>query len=336
MNVSPARVRVHPGSRVCAVIVSRIGDTLLVTPALRALRARCAHLTVLAHPQRLDVLRNLDFIDALGAITKQSAWFRGLVHGRRHDVAVCWGSEPALLRYCMRVADNSIAFDHPAYREIEGPVIRVPVPEDFSLHAVRERALLVAAASVEVGDERLAYRVTEEETRFARQWISQQVSGDASVLVGFQAFSFPTKAHRDWPIERFVDLASRMCAAIPGLHLILLGDAAAREKVAILEKALPGRVTIAAGRLALRESAAVMSELALYVGVDTGPTHIAGALGIPMVALYHPRYPARNLMSLDNPRCMVLEGAANAGMESISVDAVFDAACKLLASAPRA
>lgn len=335
MSVSPLQVRLHPGSRVCAVIVSRIGDTLLVTPALRALRAGCAHLTVLAHPQRLDVLRNLDFIDHLAPVTKISAWIRGMVPQRRHDLAICWGAEPALLRYCTRVADSCIAFDHPAFREIKGAVLRVPVPEDFSLHAVRERALLVAAASVEVLDERLAYLVTPAETRFARQWISQQVPDDASLLVGFQAFSFPTKAHRDWPLERFMDLARRLCAAMPGLHLIILGDAAARQRVSALEKSLPGRVTVAAGRLALRESAAVMRELALYIGVDTGPTHIAGALGIPMVALYHPRYPARNLMPLGNPHCIVLEGSAGAGMEGISVDAAFDAACKSLASAPR-
>ena len=119
---------------------------------------------------------------------------------------------------------------------------------------------------------------------------------------------------------------------MPNVHLIVLGDAAARERVSVFEKAIPGRVTIAAGRLALRESAAVMRELALYIGVDTGPTHIAGALGIPMVALYHPRYPGRNLMPLDNPRCIALEGSVDLGMEGIAVDAVFSAATSALAS----
>jgi len=332
MSTSSDPIRIYPGASVCAVIVSRIGDTLLVTPALRALRSVCSHLSVLAHPQRVDVLRHLGFIDELAPITKNSAWFRYMVSRQRHDVAICWGAEPSLLRYCLRVADRSVVFDHPVFRKIEGQVLRVPVPEDASLHAVRERALLVEAASIVVGDCRLAYHVTEDERRCARQWISRRVSRDAPILVGFQPFSFPTKAHRDWPMERFVELARRLCAATPTVHLVVLGDAAARERVSAFEKALPGRVTIAAGQLALRESAAVMRELALYVGVDTGPTHIAGALGIPMVALYHPRYPGRNLMPLDNPRCITLEGSVDAGMEGIEVDAVFSAASRLLAS----
>ena len=185
---------------------------------------------------------------------------------------------------------------------------------------------------MEVRDVRLAYRVTEDERRHARRWIAQQGSKDGSLLVGLQPFSFPTKAHRDWPMERFLELARRLCAAMPNAHLIVLGDAAARERVSAFEKALPGRVTIAAGQLALRESAAVMRELALYVGVDTGPTHIAGALGIPMVALYHPRYPGRNLMPLDNPCCITLEGSVDAGMEGIAIDEVFAAASRLLTS----
>ncbi len=332
MSTSIDPIRIHAGASVCAVIVSRIGDTLLVTPALRALRAACAHLSVLAHPQRMDVLRHLDFIDELAPITKNSAWFRSVIVRKRHDVAICWGAEPSLLRYCLRVADRSVVFDHPVFRPIKGQVLRVPVPEDASLHAVRERALLVEAASVEVRDVRLAYRVTEDERRHARRWIAQQGSKNGSLLVGLQPFSFPTKAHRDWPMERFLELARRLCAAMPNAHLIVLGDAAARERVSAFEKALPGRVTIAAGQLALRESAAVMRELALYVGVDTGPTHIAGALGIPMVALYHPRYPGRNLMPLDNPRCITLEGSVDAGMEGIEVDAVFSTASGLLMS----
>ena len=41
----------------------------------------------------------------------------------------------------------------------------------------------------------------------------------------------------------------------------------------------------------MRENAAIMAHLSLYIGVDTGPTHLAGALDIPMVAMYHSYHP---------------------------------------------
>jgi heptosyltransferase-3 len=53
----------------------------------------------------------------------------------------------------------------------------------------------------------------------------------------------------------------------------------------------------------LRRTAALMNSLDLYVGVDTGPTHIMGALGRPMVPLYHCSSPSRLLMPLEHPCC---------------------------------
>jgi len=121
-----------PHRAVLAVVVARIGDTLLVTPALRALKQSSGRLTVLAHPKRLEVLRNLSFIDELGGITKNTAWLKALISSR-YDLAVCYGREPALFRYCARTADHVIAFDSPELRGLFGKAVtRVPVPPESS------------------------------------------------------------------------------------------------------------------------------------------------------------------------------------------------------------
>jgi heptosyltransferase-3 len=85
-----------------------------------------------------------------------------------------------------------------------------------------------------------------------------------------------------------------------------------------------------------------MAGLDLYIGVDTGPTHIAGALGIPMVALYHCAYPGRNLAPLQHPACAAIEHPLTgtsvdiaASMADIPVDAVVQAAMDLLARGTR-
>ena len=101
-------VTLDGGSKVLALAVARIGDTLLVTPALRALGDVAGQLTVLAHPQRKDVLRNSDFIDELGAVTKRSAWLRGRLAPGRFDAAFCWGREAALLRFALRSARRCV------------------------------------------------------------------------------------------------------------------------------------------------------------------------------------------------------------------------------------
>jgi heptosyltransferase III len=333
-------IKLAGDASVLAVIVARIGDTMLATPALRALRRAAGRLTVLAHPKRREVLQHLDFIDELGSITKDSAWLRRWFRRRRYDLAICYGSDPQLLDFCVRVAARTVAFDHAELRGTGGQtVVRVPVPEISSMHAVRERLLLAEAAGVHADDLSLAYSVTPQERLEAVAWIARNTAGGAGPLIGLQPLSFATKAHRDWPADRFVALAARIAEAHPRSHIFILGDAGARPLAPAFEAALPGRCTVAAGQLALRQSAALMQQLDLYVGVDTGPTHIAGALRVPMVALYHAAYAGRYLQPLDHPRCVVIEhpltlsaGRDDAGMDAITLDEVWEAAQSLLRS----
>jgi heptosyltransferase-3 len=333
-------IQLASDASVLAVVVARIGDTLLATPALRALRRASGRLTVLAHPKRLEVLQSLDFIDELGSITKDSAWFGRLFRRRRYDAAFCYGRDTALLDFCVRVAAKTVAFDHAELRGTGGQaVVRVPVPDVSSMHAVNERLLLAEAAAVHAGDLRLAYCVTPQEHIEAMAWIERNTAKTAGPLIGLQPLSFPTKAHRDWPLDRFVALAGRIARAYPQSHIFILGDASARPLASAFEAALPGRCTVAAGRLALRQSAALMQRLHLYVGVDTGPTHIAGALHVPMVALYHAAYAGRYLKPLDHPRCVVIEHPLTlterrdgASMDAITLNQVWEAADRLLRS----
>ena len=99
-------------ARVLIVTVARIGDTLLATPVMRAARAAVprGELTVLAHPDRLQVLRGLPFIDELRAITKHRARWLGWFGGRMHALAMVYGRDPALARFALRVATRAVAF----------------------------------------------------------------------------------------------------------------------------------------------------------------------------------------------------------------------------------
>lgn len=342
---------IRPDAAVLVIIVARIGDTLLATPAMRALKAAIpqGRLTVLAHPKRLEVLQHLPFIDVLEGITKTSAPARGWIGKNRYDVALVYGHDAALVRYALRASDGVIAFrqrDAALNRRLAHLVEEPSEPQ----HAVLHRLSLLAPLGLEAAGDprlasqglaadnlRLAYCVTGEERAWARQWLAAQVP-PGRPLIGLQMASFPTKAHRDWPVSSFQELMVRIAATRAEARFLLLGDAAAAVKAAPVLAACPQQAVLAAGRLSLRRSAALMAELDLYIGVDTGPTHIAGALGIPMVALYHCAYPGRNLAPLQHPACAVIEhpltgksAATTASMADIPVAAVWQAAMDLLA-----
>jgi len=86
-----------------------------------------------------------------------------------------------------------------------------------------------------------------------------------------------------------------------------------------------------------------MSRLDLYVGVDTGPTHIMGALHRPMVELYHCHSPSRLLAPLEHPCSYPVDhprAAEGCGPETpmaeITVDSVWTRVVEAMTAYPPA
>lgn len=326
----PLILRERP--RLLVICVARFGDTLLITPTLAALKVRWpqAHLTVLAHPARRAVIDHLTCIDRLGAITKQRAFWCGRWPGRYYDAAIVFGDDVPLFAYARRVARAVVGFtgDEPGRRDcLTHPVPRPLLPTP----AAEERALLLAPFGLVAEDLHLRYVVTAAEGAAAAAYI-ETANWQESRLVGFQLQSFPSKAYRDWPPGHFAELARALLARYPDLRILLLGGPESRDLAAGLATELGERVSSLAGVFSMRDNAAMIRRLALYVGVDTGPTHLAGALDVPMVALYHCYHPGHLLAPQGHPALTVLEHPAvrperSASMADISVASVYAAAC---------
>jgi len=311
---------------ILVINVSRIGDTLLVTPAVRALAKAfpAARITFLGHPKRMEVVEHLPFLACVGAITKHRALWRGWLPGKRWDLALVFGFDEPLAAYALRVARHVVAFRQ-QNAQLNAKLFRcIEKPAFQTLHAALHPLLFTRALGVPDAGLRLAYEVTPEERSWARQ-----TAPKGKPLVGLQVASFPTKGYRDWPLENFAALGQRILARWRGAHLVFFGGSGDEERTRQIVARFPGQATSFAGKLTLRQSAALMNELDLYVGVDTGPTHIMGALDAPMVALYHCYSPSRVLAPLERARCYVVDHprtqscSAETPMAELPVDAVW-------------
>ena len=335
------RKLVGPIKRILVINVARIGDTILAVPVFRALRAAYpqAEIVCLAHPKRVEVLQGLRQIDRSAPISKRSAPFMGWL-GKSYDLALVFGHEPALLNYALRVARQVVALPsgNPA---IDGRLF-AQVPDKGILHAVDDRLRWLDVLQIPPSSRRLDYQLTEAERKFAASWIIDHC-GDRRPRVGFQIASFPTKAYRNWPQKNFRILGERLIARFPESEIMILGDrpdAVAGEELAT---ALGSHCHNLAGRLSLRQTLALMATLDLYVGVDTGPTHLAGALGIPMVAMYHCLHPGRYLAPLEHPSYLGVvehpvaldQASASCAMDAVTVDAVWEHVVRALDSGDR-
>jgi len=340
---SPGNQEISVPSEVLVINVSRIGDTLLCTPALRAMAAAwpTCRITFLGHPKRVEVIRHLPFLARVAAISKQRAIWLGRLSwlaGKRYDLAFVYGHDRPLLEYALRVAKHVVAFrqedeniNRRLYRAVEHPAFQ-------TTHSVKIQLLLPAAMGVEPAGLALAYRVSDDEKSWAAAELKKQLPAGAGPLIGLQVASFPTKAYRDWPLENFVALCERILAAYPVAHFLIFGGSEERERTEALKAHLGARASLFAGRLSLRQTAALMNTVDLYVGVDTGPTHIMGALHRPMVALYHGYSPSRVLSPLEHPCAYPIDhpradrGATpETPMAEIPVSAVWDRVAAALA-----
>ena len=287
--------------RILVINVTRIGDTLLATPAIRALARgfQGAEITCLGHPKRVEVLAHLPFVQHIGAITKHRAQWMGRFGGKRYDWAFVYGFDQALVRYALRAAPKVVAF-HQGNPAIDALLYRaVTPPSTQDTHAVTVQLALPASIGVSPAGLYLSYHVTEQEKALARQRLSL-LPELSKPLIGLQVASFPTKAFRDWPLEHFIALCERIRAHYPSAHFVIFGGPLEKQQTEALHRRFQDCSTLFAG-LPLRPTAALMDELDLYIGVDTGPTHMMGALHRPMVTLYHTRCPSRIFGQLEHP-----------------------------------
>lgn len=328
----------HAAQKILVINVTRIGDTLLNTPAIRAIANKFANaaITCLGHAKRVEVLQHLPYLAIADKIDKKSAVWRGrigVLTGKSYDWAFVWGDDMALHRYALRVAKRVVA-----YRQQDDALNSqffhtAASPALYAMHGAAMQLQLPRSVGINTNNFKLDYVVTDSESRDAKQRLAKE-AGDAKPLIGLQVASFPTKAYRDWPITHFIALARRIVAAFPKAKFVMFGGPDDIARIAPFRDALPESTIVYAGAISLRETVAVMNEIDLYVGVDTGPTHLYGALGKPMVAMYHSSLPSALYAPWDHPALYVVDhpltgkvvvgGGAEAGtMADISVEAVW-------------
>jgi heptosyltransferase-3 len=331
------KVRLPRDARVLVIVIARIGDTLMMTPVLRALRAAIpdGELVCMAHPTRIAVLEGLPYLDDLVPIEKKRASLMGRLPRRRFDYAVVNATDTAVLEYALRVADRVVAHKQ-ADPAINARLWRIAASGEGTHHGVDDRMLLLEPFDVAPAGRRLDFVVSTDEAEKAEAWLAGRgvaVGRDATLLVGLQMAGFRTEPFRRWPTASFASLCERIAAARPGARFIVFGDKYDIPEAEALRQALGARVVIAAGQLDLRESAAVLARTNLYIGVDTGPTHLAGALGLPMIGLYFCRCPGELLAPLDHPAFLEIvehprsleQCDDSASMSEVSVDRVWAA-----------
>lgn len=340
--------------RILAIHVARIGDTLLTTAALRHLSQVYpqAQIDFLGHAKRIEVLEHLPYLHHIGGISKKSAQFKGwcakLMGRKPYDLAFVWGHDAELVAYARRVSKRLVIsrqLDEVA-NKLADQVVEFPNDTNLLGEAEDKPLAQWILDVVEQGTQTKAaslhadYEVTPAEAAAAEALLHQYTAGKRLQSIGLVVESHPAGAHRDWPIENFVALTQRLAAEQSDRLFVLIGGKLPEAKVLALQHVLGNRLIDLSGKLSLRQSAAIIGALDLYIAVDTGPSHIAAALGTPSVVMFHCMRAGEYLLAPRHPECLIIVNhplartvcTFDSSMADIGVDVVYPHCVALLKS----
>ena len=287
----------------------QLGDVVLSLPALAAIRRRFprARVTVAVGGAAASVVELACVADDVLAVDRVglrdgpkhlSVWQIGKlvleVRRRKFDFVIDLHSlsETNLLGFLSGASRRLYARRPTRSLDYLSNFPTKPPVEDRSKHAI-ERYLDVLAP-LNVGEVARTPRlpVREEDGRAVEELLRKagqraKASTDAP-LVGF----FPGAGHpsRRWPIERFAELAHAL-ERNDSVRVVLFAGPEERALVKESRAKFPVS-TIVLDRLTIPQLAAAAARLSVFVSNDTGPMHIAAAVGTPVVVLmeHHPMF----------------------------------------------
>jgi lipopolysaccharide heptosyltransferase I len=213
---------------------------------------------------------------------------------------------------------------------------RISVPPECS-HAQEKNLLFCSYLECPAGKEDFYLCTGVLAERRAGEFLARHGVGENDVLVYLHAAArWQTKF---WLRERWAELADRL--GRDGLRVVFGGSGKDRDYLAPIVDRMAQAPLVAAGELDLAGSAALLKRSALYIGLDSGPMHLAALAGVPVVVLFGPTHPERvgpyNVehrvvrdTSLPCLGCRKRSCAHLSCMEGISVDMVHAAAQNLL------
>lgn len=289
------------------VKLASLGDVLLATPALRALRERypAARLDVLTTGAGATLLRDSPLIDHVYTLDKYALDHPSdILQSPRRALR----SIPQLLMLRRTGYDAvlllhhlTLAFGRLKYRTLaaalnprytagldngHGQFLDVRVPDHgFGARHEAEYALAVAAS---VG---ATLSPRDRDLCIADLGWDEVVPDPepAPSLIALHPGSGGYSLARRWPEERFAGLALALHAAYRA-RIVLVGgsDEIALHRRILTELHHPAWASSRAGQMSPRELAGALARCALLIGNDSFPVHLAAAVGTPVVAIFGP------------------------------------------------
>lgn len=286
--VAHAIKRVHPGSRIGWVVQSGLESLLAGDTAVdEIIRINIPSTSNPGATKRA-------YLDAAVATFKELSMLRRKFKSSGYDIVIDLHASfrSGLISFA---CPNCLRYGLVDAKELNTFFQNELIPLDSSKpHAVDKNLACLASFGIQSSPEDFFLQLADDVIQVAKRfWAALGLDESKPVLYANPCARWTTKM---WNMKAWARLIEMM---VDELDAIVLfgggqGDAAYIEQIfSFLSESRMGSVRNIAGKLRPIESAALMSMCRAYVGVDSGPMHMAAFLGLPIVAIFGPTDPKK-------------------------------------------
>jgi heptosyltransferase II len=323
--------------KICVVRLGGFGDILITTPTIRAIAAHynTTAIDYIVAPNNADALTGTPYIRTVIPFNKRTDTtlatfpaFLKQLKAARYDLFLNF--QPSVKTELMALASG--ASQRIRFRKDQA----LQPATGKMLHAIDDFGKEVLRLGITVTDRQMDFVIPDDaRVSAARLLTEHQLLPDQPFVAVNPGASHSVNR---WPAAQFAGLFQQLAQKLPHVGCVLLGgpdDRALAEQIATLA-GMP--VANLAGKMRFKELGAVLERASVLVTGDTGPQHIAAAVGTPLVSLFGPADPDRT-GPIDVPALVVFNDSLDcvpcrsrtcrrgdlACMNQLSVERVLDA-----------
>lgn len=279
-----------------------LGDAVMTTPALQRLRSSFphAHISLLATPLTANLFIGSPLLDEVIEYRRREEGVRAVINtakilrAQRYDLAVLFQNafEAALLAWLggarLRVGfatqGRGLLLTHQVERRAQQPH---QLHDYLEIVAACERICLGADFKPAIENPAPSLTASATQQRAAAELMRSFNINGARPLVALNAGATNSRA-KCWPAEYFAALADRLSNEL-NAQIVLIGGAAEFVYAArVIEMMKTTGAHNLAGKTSMAELIGLLAQCDLLVSNDTGPAHVAAALGRPTLTIFGP------------------------------------------------
>lgn len=279
--------------KILVVRTDRVGDVVLSTPVLKALRENYprAHIAIMVSPYTREIVEGNPYVDEIIVYDKNKE-YRGVIgfwkfvrelKKKNFDLAIILHTKKRtnLIAYLSRIP-RRIGYEDKKFGFLLTDKIEDTRPLGLK-HEVDYCLDVLKKLDIEPKDKTTYAAVKKEDLAWADNFLEVNgiLKNDKIVCLHPGA----SCASKRWLMVRFIELAERLVKEY-SVKIILVASGCDVKIADEIAKNIKGQVLNLAGKTTLSRLSAVLKRSRLFISNDSGPVHIASAVGTPVISIF--------------------------------------------------